>query len=137
VTIPTIEDIRDAVDGRNDMVHAVYQYRCERCNSVELIGLGCGVEGPKTGATMHAWIPSPFMCQCTVCGGMQSHVDWKRDAHFPLRDAPATGRYFKVPKDGPDRKRYQSSMFAGEWGNENRPMVLGRDPSAAPPFAPA
>ena len=126
--IPAVEDIRDAVDGRNEMIHAVYQYQCERCLSVELIGLGCGVEGPKTGATMHAWIPSPFMCRCTVCGGMMAHTRWQQDAHFPLRDAPRRGRYFRVPKDGPDPERYQSSVFAGEMGNEGRPMLLGDRP---------
>lgn len=121
-SIPTVEEIRDAVDGRNDMIHAVYQYRCDRCGSVELIGLGCGVEGPRQGATEYCWIASPFGCNCLRCGGPAAHFNWREDAHFPLRDAPPTGRFFRVPKEGPDPNRYQSSAFAGDMGNPTKPV---------------
>lgn len=122
MTPPTIEDICDAVDGRNDMIHAVYQYRCQRCGSIELIGLGCGVEGPRSGATEHAYIASPFGCNCLRCGGSAQHVNWRQDAHFPLRDAPTQGRYFRVPREGPDSKRYGSVVFAGDMGNSDSPV---------------
>lgn len=124
MNIPTVEKIRDAVDGRNDMIHAVYQYQCRRCRSIELIGLGCGVEGPRTGATERYWIASPYGCNCLRCGGSAEHVNWRADAHFPLRDAPRTGRYFRVPKEGPDPARYQSIVFAGDMGNADRPVYL-------------
>lgn len=120
--IPTIDTIKEAVDGRNDMIHAIYQYQCERCHSIELIGLGCGVEGPRTGATEWNYIASPFMCGCLVCGGLQKHIRWGEDARFPLRDAPPRGRYFRVPKDGPDLLRFQSSTFAGDMGNPDKPI---------------
>jgi len=126
--VPSIDDIKQAVDGRNDMIHAIYQYQCRRCRSVELIGLGCGVEGPRTGATERACIPSPFGCNCLRCGGEAVHVSWKQDAHFALRDAPKRGRYFKVPKAGPDPKWYQSSVFAGEMGNPDAPLYLDQKP---------
>lgn len=125
MNFPTTEDIRKAVDGRNDMIHAVYQYQCRRCRSVELIGLGCGVEGPRQGATEHAYIASPFGCRCPRCGGPSIHINWQQDARFPLRDAPKKGRYFKVPKDGPKPEYFRSVAFSGEMGNEGRPIFLG------------
>lgn len=120
--IPTIDEINEAVDGRNDMIHAIYQYQCERCRAIELIGLGCGVEGPRKGATERAYIASPFGCKCLRCGGDQMHIRWKEDAHFPLRDAAPQGRYFRVPKDGPNPDYYQSSVFAGDMGNPDKPV---------------
>lgn len=122
--IPTIEEINKAVDGRHDMIHAIYMYKCRRCQSIELIGLGCGVEGPRQGATERAWIPSPFGCNCLRCGGEAAHFAWKNDAHFALRDAPKVGRYFRVPKSGPDPERYQTSVFAGDMGNPHAPRYL-------------
>ncbi|MEK9809118.1 MAG: hypothetical protein VW362_01625 [Candidatus Nanopelagicales bacterium] len=120
--IPTVDAVRDAVDGRNNMIHAVYQYRCDQCGSVELIGLGCGVEGPRQGATEVNYIASPFGCNCLRCGGSATHFNWGEDAHFPLRDAPMRGRYFRVPKDGPDSVRYGSVVFAGDMGNPDKPV---------------
>lgn len=107
--------IKRAVDGRNDMVHASFNYQCRSCRSVELIYLGVGVEGPAKLRESGLYIASPFMGPvCLLCRGDTMHIAWSSDQHFEPIDAQPGWRYFRVPHGGVDMRCFLSSAFAGE-----------------------
>lgn len=111
------EEILKAVDGRQDLVHAAYQYECQRCRSGSWIFLGVGVEGPGVLRETNLYIPSPFMGpRCSSCGGDTMHVRWREDRHFPPVDPQPGARYFRVPKSWTPETlaNLGSVVFAGE-----------------------
>lgn len=104
-----------AVDGRNDMVHAAFQYQCRACHRVEWIYLGVGVEGPEKLREKMLYIASPFMGpNCLMCGGETSHVAMREDKYFEPIDAQTGYRYYRFPRAGVDMKYFQSSCYCGE-----------------------
>lgn len=114
-----------AVDGRNDLVHAVLKYQCRSCRHVEDIYLGVGVAGPPKLIEAGLYIPCPFMGQrCLLCGGETAHSDFSGDRQFEPIDAPAGVRYYRVPRTGVNMRYFMSSAYCGE---------TARAPGAEPP----
>lgn len=118
-----LEELQRAVDGRNDMVWASYQYGCRKCGHIEWIYLGVGVEVGinekplKNEKGEGIWIPSPFGGpRCEKCQGETTHIRWKEDRRFLPIDAPAGVRYFKVPNKIEEIhiRSYDSSAFCGD-----------------------
>lgn len=113
-----------AVADKRELVHALFNYRCQSCNSIELIGLCYGVEGPPELRAAGTWIPSPFLMQCSVCGGESHHWNFRDDAHFNPVQCGIPMRRFQVPEFGPEPERFQSVAFCGQLvGN---PLVVYR-----------
>lgn len=111
-----LDKVQKAIDGRNEMIWAKYQYRCRRCYAIEWIGLGVGVEGPFDVRTKTGWIASPMGgMRCAKCGYRTTHVNWEGDRHFPPVDAPLGMRYFQFPRVISEEmiRNFNSIMFCG------------------------
>jgi hypothetical protein len=104
-----------AVAGQNDNVWAVFLYGCSKCKHIEPIGMGVGVEGPKSFRDAGLFIPSPFGGPaCEKCGGDTTHVFWNQDEQFEPRPPPPGRRYFRVPPKGINMRYFESSGFCGD-----------------------
>lgn len=119
LAIDYLDKIQRAVDGRNDMVWAAFQYQCERCGNIEWIYLGVGVEGPPELRDRAGYIPSPLMGPlCLLCKGKGAtkHVRWREDKTFPPIDATDGVRYYRFPRKINEEtiRFFDSSCFCGE-----------------------
>ena len=84
-----------ATKDKTRLVHKMFHYACDKCESVKPIYLGYGVEGPE-----EVYIASPFWGpQCDLCGGDTKHVAFKQDKTFEPRPAPLGATVFSVPDE--------------------------------------
>lgn len=119
-----MDAILRAVAGKRDLVHGLFNYKCRTCNSIELIGLCYGVEGPPALRDAGTYIPSPFLMGCSVCGGESSHWNFRDDAWFEPAQSGIPMRRFQVPEFGPEPDRFGSVVFAGQLSGT--PLIIYR-----------
>lgn len=119
-----MDEILRAVSGKRDLVHGLFNYKCCACNSIELIALCYGVEGPKHLRDAGTYIPSPFIVSCSVCGGESSHWNFRGDAWFEPAQSGIPMRRFQVPEFGPEPEAFGSVVFSGRLSGT--PLVIYR-----------
>lgn len=109
-----LNELNDAVKGKNMMVHKVFHYQCRdttKCGLIKPIYLGYGVEGPEE--IQKIAIASPFMgAPCDLCGGDTQHSYTGRDLSFEPRVPPAGAYVWYIPKDGIHGDHF-SSVYMG------------------------